>query len=108
MATLHGVPSPKPELAVPLGTALTRSEPLAHLLKRLQASQERYAAVAGLMPAALRDQVAPGPLDEAGWTLLARHPAAAAKLRQCLPSLESALQARGFPALPIKVKVRTD
>lgn len=104
--TLGKVSIPKPELAVPLGTALSRSEPLSHLLARLKASQDRYAAVADALPPALRSQLAPGPLDDAGWTLMADHPAAAAKLRQCLPMLESTLQAQGFPPLPIKVKVR--
>ena len=98
--------NPKPELAVPLGTALSRSEPLAHLLARLQASQDRYAAVAAALPAPLRSQVAAGPLDDTGWTLMADHPAAAAKLRQFLPMLEAKLQAEGFPTLPVKVKVR--
>lgn len=92
---------------MPLGTALTRSEPLTHLLQRLKASQDRLAAVEPVLPPGLRGQVAAGPLDETGWTLMADHPAAAAKLRQILPAVESTLAERGFAKVSVRVKVRS-
>ena len=91
---------------VPLNAALQGSEPLAGLLQRVRQSQARLDAIAPLLPAALRLAVRPGPLDEAGWTLLARNAAAAAKLRQMLPQLEAGLQAQGWPAVPIRLKVQ--
>jgi hypothetical protein len=90
-----------------LGAALDRSEPLARLLQRLQQSRERYRTIREFLPEPLREQVGPGPLDEAGWTLLAAHGAAASKLRQLVPTLEAALLARGWQGPPIRIKVRS-
>jgi hypothetical protein len=91
---------------LPLATALGRSEPLAGLMQRLRESQARFEAIAGLLPEPLRATVQPGPLDDAHWLLLAANASSAAKLRQMLPTLEQALQARGWPGPPVKVKVR--
>ncbi len=100
-------PRPPPSnAALPLGTALDRSEPLARLLQRLQESRARYDAVSALLPAGLRGAVRPGPVDEEGWTLLVDHGAAAAKLRQLLPRLEQRLRERGWQGTPIKVRVQ--
>jgi hypothetical protein len=90
-----------------LGDALDQSQPLARLLQRLQQSRERYATIVEHLPDMLRDQVRPGPLDDAGWTLLASHGAAASKLRQLLPTLDAALLAKGWPATPIRIKVQS-
>jgi hypothetical protein len=92
--------------ALPLGSALERSEPLARLLQRLQESRARFDAVSSLLPPGLREAVRPGPVDDEGWALLAAHGAAAAKLRQLLPRLESALKARGWQGTPIKIRVQ--
>ena len=97
-----------PSGTLSLGSALGRSAPLALLLQRLQHSQSRYAAIREQLPEALRDHVRPGPLDEAGWTLLVPHGAAAAKLRQLLPALDNALRAQGWQPTPIRVKVQSD
>jgi hypothetical protein len=90
-----------------LGAALDQSQPLALLLQRLQESRARFDALHEHLPEALRAAVRPGPLDAAGWTLLVSGGAAASKLRQLLPTLESALQASGFAPLPIRVRMRT-
>jgi hypothetical protein len=96
--------SAAPSLA--LTDALGRSAPLALLLERVQASNARYAAARAALPAALADLVRPGPLDDAGWTLLVPGGAAAAKLRQCLPHVQARLKSQGFPELTIRVKVQ--
>ena len=90
-----------------LGAALDQSQPLTQLLRRLQESNARFDALHEHLPEALRAAVQPGPLDEAGWTLLVRGGAAASKLRQLLPTLEGALQSGGFAPLPIRVRVRS-
>jgi hypothetical protein len=92
--------------SLPLAAALGRSEPLTSLLQRLRESQSRFEAVSGLLPEPLRATVRPGPLDDNTWVLLAANAAAAAKLRQCLPTLVLALEARGWQGPAIKVKVR--
>lgn len=89
-----------------LGDALGRSTPLALLLRRARESHERFAAVAALLPPGLRETLRPGPLDDEGWTLLAAHGAAAAKLRQLLPRIDAALLAAGWRATPIKVRIQ--
>ncbi len=90
-----------------LGAALDQSAPLAQLLQRLQQSQARFDALQRLLPETLRAAVRPGPLDDGGWTLLVPGGAAASKLRQLLPTLESELQARGYAPLKIRVRVRS-
>lgn len=91
--------------SLPMAEALAQSAPLAQLLQRMRDSEARWQAVCGALPAGLAGQVVAGPLDEAGWTLLARSGAAASKLRQCLPRLQDALSREGWPELVIRVKV---
>lgn len=90
---------------LPLATALGRSEPLSALMQRLRDSQARFEVITPLLPAALRQAVKPGPLDETTWVLLAAHASAAAKLRQMLPQLEAALAAAGWQGPALRVKV---
>jgi hypothetical protein len=99
-------PPNAPAGTLALGAALDRSEPLARLLERARESRARFAVVAALLPDGLRDAVRAGPLDEDGWSLLAAHGAAAAKLRQWLPKLEAALAEQGWPQRPIKVRIQ--
>jgi len=89
-----------------LGDALGQSAPLALLLRRARESRERFDAISPLLPPGLREAVRAGPLDDEGWSLLAAHGAAAAKLRQLLPRLEDALSAKGWQGTPIKVRVQ--
>ena len=92
-------------LGLPLAGALAGSEPLADLLKRVGESKQRFEAIAGLLPPTLRAAVRPGPLDDTSWALLAANAAAAAKLRQMLPSLQQALAERGWPAPVLQVRI---
>jgi hypothetical protein len=52
--------------------------------------------------------VAPGPVDEEGWSLLAANAAVAAKLRQIKPRLETILQERGWQVSSIRIKVQSN
>lgn len=92
--------------ATSLRSALAGNATLAGLLERLAQSQARWAAVKGLLPPELAAAARGGSLDDKAWVILAEHAAAAAKLRQCLPDIERTLQARGWLAPPVKVKVR--
>lgn len=91
---------------MPLDAALTHNESLASLLKRVHESNARLEAVRAVLPAGVAAGVKAGPLDTEGWTLLARGGATAAKLRQCLPRVQQALKARGWPEVAIRVKVQ--
>ena len=94
-----------PTRSLPLADALDDSETLGSLLGRVRESERRLAAIGAVLPPGLAPLLAAGPLDEAGWTLLVRSGAAAAKLRQCVPTLQQHLQSQGFGELPIRVKV---
>ena len=101
------MPSPAPAPpAQRLHDALDGSVPLARLLERVQASRSRFERVASLLPPALLADVRPGPLDDTSWVLLVARPAAAAKLRQMVPTLEAELAAAGFPPVPLKIRIQ--
>lgn len=92
--------------SVTLSQALEGSEPLAGLLGRVDQSRRRLAAVADLLPVALRASVRAGPLDEAAWVLLVDNAAVAAKLRQMLPALSARLVDSGWNGPELKVKIQ--
>ena len=89
-----------------LSDALDSSEPLGHLLRRLHEARQRFEVVTSALPAPLRADVRPGPVDADGWTLLAAHNAAAAKLRQLLPLLQQRLVDAGWQTTSIRVRVQ--
>lgn len=91
--------------ALPVRDAIRDSEPLARLAERLRESRARHRSVLAVLPPPLAALVQPGPIDDAVWTLLVPHGAAAAKLRQCLPLLEQRLLADGHAPRALKVKV---
>jgi hypothetical protein len=101
---------PKPSsvpLAQPLGEALAANASLARLSQRIRESTARYEAVCDDLPESLRAHVRPGPLDDEGWSLLAANAAVAAKLRQLVPRLDAALNAKGWQGRPIRIKVQS-
>ena len=99
--------SPSVPVGISLARALDRNESLASLTRRLAQSNARYAAISLHLPEALRAEVRAGPIDEAGWSLLASNAAVAAKLRHLLPRLADTLHEQGWPDLPIRVHIRT-
>lgn len=92
--------------ALPVREALQRSAPLAHLQALMRESNGRFAAIVPQLPRPLASHVRPGPVDDAGWSLLAANAAVAAKLRQLEPRLHDALKDAGWPARPIRIKVQ--
>jgi hypothetical protein len=92
--------------ALPIGTVLQRSVPLARLQKLLRDSAARFEAIRPHLPAALVAHTKPGPIDELGWSLLASNSSVAAKLRHLQPRLEQILQERGLQTSSIRIKVQ--
>ena len=82
------------------------SQALTRLVDRLRESNAMFATILPLLPAALAASVRPGPLDEAGWSLLAANAAVAAKLRQLVPRFEDHLRERGHGVAVVRVKVQ--
>jgi hypothetical protein len=97
--------APLPSRTVDIGHALAGSEPLALLARRMRDSQNRLAAISGLLAPAMRPHVQAGPIDDEGWSLLVANNAVAAKLRQMLPALEAHLRSQGWAGPPVRVKL---
>ena len=91
--------------AVRLDQALRDNAPLARLRELIRDSNDRFEAIRHHLPTALAPHVSPGPIDDAGWSLLAANASVAAKLRQLQPRLEDTLRDRGWPVCAIRVKV---
>jgi hypothetical protein len=92
--------------ALRIEQALQRSAPLARLQELVRNSNARFAAIQPSLPAALATHVKPGPVDQAGWSLLASNASVAAKLRQLQPQLEDILIQQGWEPSTIRVKVQ--
>jgi hypothetical protein len=92
---------------VTLLQAAEDSPTLARLAELARESGERLKAIEPLIPQALRPAIQPGPIDGPAWCLLVSNNAAAAKLRQLLPALQSRLLDRGWQVTSIRLKVQT-
>ena len=99
-------PTPVTPDAMRLQQALQRSEPLARLSLLMRESNARFDAIRPSLPPALAPHVKPGPVDDAGWSLLAANASVAAKLRQLQPRLEAVLRDGGWPVSAIRIKVQ--
>lgn len=100
-------PLPVTPDALRIEQALQQSAPLARLQQLMQDSNARFAAIRPGLPAALVHHVKPGPVDDAGWSLLAANASVAAKLRQLQPRLEEILREAGWQVSAIRVKVQS-
>ena len=93
--------------ALRIEEAIQRSVPLVRLQQRILESKLRFDTICACLPATLAIHVRPGPLDETGWSLLAANASVAAKLRQLLPRVETALRESGLEVSAIRVKVQS-
>ncbi len=92
--------------AVTLLQASQDSPTLARLTALSDDSVARLKAIHSLIPAPLRPAVKAGPIDGLVWCLLLDNNAAAAKIRQLLPALESHLRSKGWEVTSIRLKVQ--
>ena len=102
------MPLPPPRLVPePLGIsqALAQSEGLIRLGWLMRESARRLQLVEAALPPPLRLAVQAGPVDEEGWSLLARNAAVAAKLRHFQPRLEALLLAAGVPPPTVRIRL---
>lgn len=91
--------------AISLEQAALDSPALARLTERVRTSSDCLVAIRPMLPPALRTLVQAGPFDEGVWHLLAPSNAAAAKLRQFVPTVLARLQDKGLPVKEVRVKV---
>ena len=104
--TMTGPPQRRLNSAVSVLQASMDSPTLARLAELGRDSNARLLAISPLLPPALRSAIQAGPIDGASWCLLLDNSAAAAKLRQMLPTLLAALRAKGWQVESIRLKVR--
>lgn len=91
---------------VTLLQATQDSPTLARLTALSRDSVARLKAIEPLIPASLRPAVQAGPIEGPVWCLLLDNNAAAAKIRQILPALESHLRIEGWEVNSIRLKVQ--
>ena len=94
-------------LPVTLQQAADESPTLASLAARVRDTSERLLAVQELIPPEMRKAVQAGPVEDGVWCLLVQNTAAAAKLRQLLPMLQTRLHSRGWADTGLRIKVQS-
>jgi hypothetical protein len=87
--------------------ATEASPTLAALAERARDAAARLGAIQDLIPAELRAGVQAGPAEGEEWCVLVGSSAAAAKLRQLVPSLLARLRVRGWQVSTLRIKVRS-
>ncbi|CAN5672914.1 hypothetical protein BH09PSE5_BH09PSE5_20870 [soil metagenome] len=100
--------TPKPPRnlsAQTLSAVLGNCGPLESLQRRMRDSNDRFEMIRGKLPGELARHVKPGPVDDEGWSLLTTNAAVAAKLRQLVPRLETALKEGGWQQTTIRIKL---
>jgi hypothetical protein len=91
--------------AITVLQAAAESASLARLTELARDSSARLQAVETLIPTTLRGTIKAGPINGDVWCLLVSNTSAAAKLRQLVPALETALKNRGWKSNSIRIKV---
>ena len=91
--------------AITAHQAVENSVSLGRIASLIKESSARLKAIEPLIPENLRPAVKAGPIDEESWCLLVNGNAAAAKLRQLTPLIESRLLDAGWKVNSIRVKI---
>ena len=91
--------------ALTLRQALDNSPALGRLTAQIEDSNARLKAIESLIPEGLRAAVKAGPIDGEVWCLLINGNAAAAKMRQLMPLVQSRLIGKGWKVTSIRLKI---
>jgi hypothetical protein len=95
----------KKQQAMTLLQAVQASPSLARLSELSKESSQRLELLQSLIPGPLKNAVQAGPIDGAQWCLLVSSNAAAAELRQMLPTLQAHLVSHGHAVQSIRLKI---
>ncbi len=95
----------QPRRAVTATQAIENSPTLGRLAELVRESSDRLRAIESLIPENLRPAVKAGPIDGDAWCLLVNSNAAAAKLRQLTPLIQSRLLGKGWKVTSIRLKI---
>ncbi len=85
--------------------AVENSPTLRQLAELVKESSDRLKAIESLIPEGLRPAVKAGPIEGETWCLLVSGNAAAAKLRQLTPLIQSRLLGKGWKVTSIRLKI---
>lgn len=97
--------SHRPSKSVTFNQAIENSPSLTRLAGMVRESGDLLKSIELLLPAAMRASVKAGPIDGETWCLLISSNAAAAKLRQLLPTLQARLKDNGHNITSIRLKL---
>jgi len=75
------------------------------LAELVRESNNRLKAIEPLLPQNLRPAIKAGPIDGENWCLLVNGNAAAAKIRQLVPILQTRLLQQGWKITTIRLKI---
>ncbi|MES2399781.1 MAG: hypothetical protein V4573_07335 [Pseudomonadota bacterium] len=95
----------QPVRSVTAHQAVENSPALGRLTELVKESSERLKAIQSLIPENLRPAVKAGPIEGETWCLLVSGNAAAAKLRQLTPLIQSRLLGKGWKVTSIRLKI---
>jgi hypothetical protein len=98
-------PSPRLSRAVSFSQAADNSPSLARLAELVRESSSRLKDIESLIPQALRPAIQAGPIDGETWCLLISSNAAAAKVRQLLPLIQTRLFDKGWKVTSVRLKI---
>lgn len=88
-----------------LHQAVENSPTLGRLAELIGESSARLKSIESLIPETLRPLVAAGPINGESWCLLVASNAAAAKMRQLIPLIQSSLTGKGYKITSIRLKI---
>lgn len=95
----------RPLRAVTFSQAVENSPSLSRLAGLVRESNDRLKAIEPLIPEPLRSAIQAGPIDDGVWCLLVSSNAAAAKVRQLLPLMQTRLIDKGWKVTSIRLKI---
>ena len=98
-------PIRRPPSTLTIHQAAGNSPSLARLSELVRESNDRLKAIESLLPEALRPAVKAGPIEGESWCLLVSSNAAAAKIRQLLPLIQTHLAGKGWKVTSIRLKI---
>ncbi|HYW56342.1 MAG TPA: hypothetical protein VE934_05255 [Polaromonas sp.] len=97
--------NPRQHRSVTFSQAVEDSPSLARLTELVHDSNARLKAIESVIPATLRSAIQAGPIDGETWCLLLSSNAAAAKVRQLLPVIQTRLNDKGWKVTSIRLKI---
>ncbi len=85
--------------------AIEHSDTLSGMLGLHRRSTLYLSTISSMLPPGLHEQLLAGPIEDDVWCVLVKHNAAAAKLRQLLPSICAHLRSQGHNVQQIRIKI---